>query len=312
VERRLLSDDEFFEEFELIESELIDQFVCGRLSDEERVLFEEHLAQTPQQRDKLAFATALREETADHLARTIKVVPFEPRRKVKSLSPGLLKIAATVIVAVGLSVTAWLLFGRRTSGIERGMLALNQAYKNERLVESRISEVNYSQFRPTRGTQGSQIDTRALNEAELRLSESARTSGSAASYQALGRFYLAGKDFEKAKDQFEQAIKLDSQNAELQSDYAAALFELGKTARSDDEAKAADYFNKGLEHINRALVQNDSLLEALFNRGLLLEELTRLPEAEDAWRTYLRKDSTSPWTEEARRHLSTLEERKKL
>ena len=311
VEQRLLSDDEFFEEFELIESELIDQFVYGRLSDEERVLFEEHLLQTPKQREKLAFATALREETTDHLARTIQVVPFEPRPKVRIRSPNLLKIAAAVIVAVGLPVTVWVLVGRRTSDIERGMLALNQAYKNERLVESRISEVNYSQFRPTRGGQGSQIDTHALNEAGLRLSESARTTGNAASYHALGRFYLAGKDFEKAKDQFEQAIRLDSQNAELQSDYAAALFELGKAARNDDEAKAAEYFNKSLEHINRALVLNDSLLEALFNRGLLLEELTRLPEAEDTWRTYLQKDSTSPWTKEARRHLSAIEDQRK-
>lgn len=311
VERRLLSDDEFFEEFELIENELIDQFVYGRLSDEEKVLFEEHLLQTPKQRERLAFAMALKEETTDHLARTIQVVPFEPRPTIRILSPSLLKIAAMLIVAVGLPVTAWILVGRRTSDVERGMLALNQAYKNERLVESRISEVNYSQFRPARGGQGSTVDTRALNEAELRLSESVRTRGSAASYHALGRLYLAGKDFEKAKEQFENAIRLDSQNAALQSDYAAVLFELGKAARNDDEAKAAEYFNKSLEHMNRALELNHSLLETLFNRGLLLEELTRLPEAEDAWRNYLQKDSTSPWAEEARRNVRAVEDQRK-
>jgi len=190
------------------------------------------------------------------------------------------------------------------------MLALNQAYKNERLVESRISEVNYSQFRPVRGGQDS-IDARALSEAELRLSESVRTRGSTASYQALGRFYLAGKNFEKANEQFEQAIRLDSQNAELQSDYAAALFELGKATRNDDEARATEYFNKSLEHINRALELNNSLPESLFNRGLLLEELTRWPEAEDAWQSYLQKDSTAPWAEEARRKLKAIEDQRK-
>ena len=310
VEQRLLSDNEFFEELELIESELLDQYVYGRLSEDERVLFEKQLLQTPQQREKLAFAMALKEEANDHLARTNQVVPFAPRSKTTFLSPSVLKIAAMVIVAAGLSVTAWYFLGRGNSDVSRGMVALNQAYKNERLVESRISEVNYSQFRPTRGGQGSTIDTRALSEAELRLSESARKTGSAASYHALGRFYLAGKDFEKAKEQFEQAIRLDSQNAELQSDYAAALFELGK-ATGNDDAKAAEYFNKSLEHINRALELNNSLLEALFNKGLLLKEMTRLAEAEEAWRMYQQKDSTSPWAEEARRHLRAIEDQRK-
>jgi tetratricopeptide (TPR) repeat protein len=311
VERRLLSDDEWFEEFELIESELLDQYVYGRLSDEERVLFEEHLLQTPKQREKLAFAMALKEEATDHLARTNRVVPLEPRSKLRFLSPTTLKIAAMVVVAVGLSVTAWFFLRPRTSDVERGMLALNQAYKNERLVESRISDVNYSQFRSRRGGQDSTIDTRALNEAQLRLLEAARTTGSAASYHALGRFYLAGKDFDNAKQQFERAIRLDSQNAGLQSDYAAALFELGKAARNDDKGKATEYFTKSLDHINRALELNGALLEALFNRGLVLEELMGLPEAEDAWRTYQQKDSTSPWAEEARRHLRAIQDQRK-
>lgn len=312
VERRLLSDGEFFEEFELIENELIDQYVYQRLTDEERMLFEQHLLQTAKQREKLAFAMALNEASTDHLERLIQVVPVEPRPpRVWPLSPSVLKIAAAVIVAVGLPITAWVLVGRRTSDLERGMAALNQAYKNERLVESRISEVNYSQLRPTRGGQGSNIDTRALNEAELLLSESVRTTGSAASYQALGRFYLAGKNFEKAKEQLEQAIRLDSNNAEVQSDYAATLFELGKTERNNDEARASENFNQSLEHVNRALELNNSLLEALFNRGLLLEELTRLAEAEDGWRTYLKKDSISPWAEEARRHLKGIEDQRK-
>lgn len=311
MERRLLSDDEFFEEFELLESELLDQYVYERLSDEDRVLFEKRLLQTPKQRERLAFATALKEETTDHVKGSSQVVSFEPRPKVIIPSPRLLKIAAALIVAVGLPITAWVLIGRRPSDVDRGMLALNEAYKNERLVQSRISDVNYSQFRSTRGEPGSTINTRALNEAELRLSEAARTTGTAAAYHALGRFYLAGKDFENAKRQFEQAISLDSQNAALQSDYAAALFELGKATRNDDEAKASDYFNKSLEHINRALELNNSLLEASFNRGLVLEGMMRLPDAENAWRSYQQKDSTSPWAEEARQHLQAIEDQRK-
>ena len=310
VERRLLSDGEFFEEFELTENELIDQYVYRSLSDEERVLFEEHLLQTPKQREKLAFAMALNEASTERIPRIVQVGHVAPRPpRVRLLSPTTMKIAAAVIVAAGLAIAAWVLIGRRTSDVERGMMALNKAYQNERVVESRISEVNHSQLRPTRGGQGSNVDTRALNEAELLLLESVRATESAASYHALGRLYLAGKNFEKAKEQFERAITLDSTNAALQSDCAAAFFELGKAERNHDEVKALENFNKSLQHLTRALELNISLLEALFNRGLLLEEM-RLPVAEEAWRIYLQKDSTSPWAEEARNHLKAIEDQR--
>ena len=308
----MLSDGEFFEEYELIENELIDQYVYQRLSDEERMLFEKHLLQSPQQHQKLAFAMALSETATDHVARTNEPVPLEshrPRRKI--LMPHVFKIAAGIIVAVGIALAGWILMGRRTSDVERGMLALNKAYKKQRLVESRISEINYSPLIAERGGPGANIDTLALKEAELRLSEAANTKPTAASYHALGRFYLARGNFEQAKEQFEQALRLEPQNAELESDLAAAFLELGKAERNNDEQSAAKNFESSLEHINRALQLNNSLLDALFNRGLVLQELSRLPEAEDAWRIYLQKDSTSPWAEEANRHLRAIEEQKK-
>ena len=311
VERRLLSDGEFFEEYELIEDELIDQYVQQRLSDEERVLFEKHLLQSPQQQQKLAFARALNETATDHVARTTKVVSIEPHRpQRKILSPQVFKIAAGIIVVIGIALAAWILMGRRPSDVDRGMLALNKAYKNERLVESRISEINYSPLNVKRGGQASNIDTLALKEAELRLSDAARTKPTAASYHALGRFYLAGGNFEQAKEQFEQALRLEPQNAELESDLGAAFLELGTAERNNDEQSAAKNFESSLEHINRALQLNSSLLDALFNRGLVLQQLSRLPAAEEAWRNYLQKDSTSPWSEEAKRHLRAIEEQK--
>jgi CHAT domain-containing protein/lipoprotein NlpI len=308
IEERLMADDDFFEELEVVENELIDEYVQGRLSEEESALFEERMKQTPEQQQKLAFATVLNEATAAHVEAKTKVVPIASHpRKSRLFSPAVLKIAAVVIVAAALFVALWVLLGRKND-VDRGLLALNEAYKNERLVEPRISGLNYSPLiSPTRGPESANVDSLAQRQAELLLTEAVRSRADAQSQHALGRLYLAEKKFEQAKQQFEQALKLDPDNAQLHSDLAAALLEIGKTQRSDDEGKAAESFGQSLEQINRALQLDPNALEALFNRGLVLEQLELFPRAEEAWQAYVQKDSTSKWADEARRHLDSIQ-----
>ena len=303
-----MTDDAFFEELEVVENELIDQYVQGRLTEEESTLFQERMQQTPEQRQKLAFAAVLNEATTAHHEAKSKVVPIASRpRKSTPFSPAVLKIAAVVIVAAALFVALWVLLGRKNE-VDRGLLALNEAYKNERLVEPRISGMNYSPLlSPTRGPESANIDNLAQRQAELLLTEAVRTRNDAQSQHALGRLYLAEKKFEQAKQQFEQALKLDPDNAQLHSDLAATLLEIGKTQLRDDEGKAAESFGQSLEHINRALQLDNSALEPLFNRGLVLEELKLYPRAEEAWKTYLQKDSSSKWAEEAQRHRDSIQ-----
>lgn len=303
-----MSDDAFFEELEVTENELIDQYVQGRLSEEQTTLFQERMKQTPEQRQKLAFATVLNEAIAAHLEAKTKVVPLASHpRKPSLFSPAIMKIAAVVIVAAALFIVLWVLFGGKNE-VDRGLLALNEAYKNERLVEPRISGINHSPLiAPTRGASSANIDSLAQRQAELLLTEAVRTRGDGKSQHALGRLYLAEKKFDLAKQQFEQALKLDPNNAQLHSDLAAAFLEIGKTQRSDDEGKAAESFGQSLEQINRALQLDGSALEPLFNRGLVLEQLRLFPGAEEAWKTYLQKDSSSKWAEEAQRHLESIQ-----
>ena len=311
VEQRLLTDGDFFDELELVENDLIDQYVQRRLSEEERAWLEQRLFQNPQQLKKLAFATSLNEAACERAVPKHKVVALETRtQKATTFLQRYWKIAAAVVVVGGLALAVWVLVGRGASDVDRGMLALNDAYKNERLVESRISELNYAPLRQSRGAEPPNVDTLARSHAELLLLEAVRQTGSAASHHALGRLYVSEKSFDRAIQQFHQALKLDPNNATIHSDLAAALLELGKAERRDDEGRAAQTFGTSLESINRALQLNNSSLEALFNRGLLLEQLKLLPAAEDAWRMYLQKDSSSAWAEEAHRHLKILEEQR--
>jgi tetratricopeptide (TPR) repeat protein len=297
----------------MAENELIDEYVHERLSDEERALFVKHRLQTPQQNQKLAFATALNEASRERAVSRAKVVTLAERAPTRTVfSPAFMKIAAVVIVAVGLALALWFWLGSRESDVDRGMLALNRAYKNERLVESRISGVNHSPLPNVRGASSPNIDGRARDEAEFVLRNAANSKGDAASLHALGRVYLAEKKLDLAQQQFEQALKLDPNNPQLHSDLGATYLEMGRAQRSDDEAKADESFRKSLQHLDRALQLNNSLLEALFNRALLLQQLKSLPQAEEAWQTYLQKDSTSPWADEAHRNLQKIQEDNKV
>jgi tetratricopeptide (TPR) repeat protein len=296
----------------MAENELIDEYVQQRLSNEERALFEKHRLQTPQQKQKLAFATALDDASAARAASRAKVVSIADRGPRRPLfSPAFMKIAAVVIVAVGLALALWFWLGRRESDVDRGMLALNRAYKNERLVESRISGVNHSPLPNVRGASSPTIDGRARDQAEFVLRNAANSKGDAASLHALGRVYLAEKKFDQAQELFEQALKLDPNDPQLHSDLGATYLEMGRAQRPDDEAKADETFRKSLQHLDRSLQLNSSLLEALFNRALLLQQLKSLLQAEAAWQTYLQKDSTSPWADEARGHLQSIQEENK-
>ena len=59
VEERLLIEESFFEEVLLGEDELVDQYIDGALSDENRDEFEQHFLSTPERQRKLRFGRAL-------------------------------------------------------------------------------------------------------------------------------------------------------------------------------------------------------------------------------------------------------------
>jgi hypothetical protein len=66
AEARLLGDEEFARDLELAETDLVDDYVAGRLSDDDRVRVEELLAERPRLRERVTFARALAERAAGH------------------------------------------------------------------------------------------------------------------------------------------------------------------------------------------------------------------------------------------------------
>lgn len=64
VEGRLLTDRDFYDELSIVEDELIDQYLGGALSDSDRRSFETHFVSSPERRQKVRFARALRKYVA--------------------------------------------------------------------------------------------------------------------------------------------------------------------------------------------------------------------------------------------------------
>jgi CHAT domain-containing protein/cytochrome c-type biogenesis protein CcmH/NrfG len=302
VEVRLLADESYFEELELVENQLMDQYVHNSISAADREKLEVRLLRGKHQQQKLAFAKVLDIESAARAATKQKTV-----RWWITPSTSYFKIAAALVIAAGLGLILWVVLGRK-SDVDRGMIALNQAHSKERLIQSRISDVIYAPMRTLRSNEQGLMDRSARDYSERLLLDAVNQKGDAASYHALGRLYLAQRDFVKAQEKFEKALESDPNDPQLQSDIGATLLELGQ---SPEEGHRLRYYAEALQHLNRALELNSSLPEALFNRALVFQKMKLLPQAKEGWRKYLEIDATSPWANEANQNLKQLEEQEK-
>ncbi len=217
--------------------------------------------------------------------------------------------AASALLTLGLGLGLWWVFFYQ-SLIDKGTVALHEAYRERRPYETRISGFDYAPFPQMRGAAAEKIDYIALDRAERLLLDAVAENSGPTAYHALGRFYLARKEIDKAIDQFETALQTDPANAQLHSDLGVALLEKGKEDRlSKEHGKSLGEFAKSLECFNQALKLDDSLLEALFNRALCHQYMLLQQQASGDWQKYLEKDPYSRWAEEARQNLKSLGER---
>jgi CHAT domain-containing protein len=316
VELRLLGDEAFSQELEIVEDELIDEYLAGELERDERVSFKETFLTNPKRQRKLEAAQAFRRyfktlpAPAGRLARLWKSInqPFFS-------SPIGIAFAALALVVVGLAI--WRAGFFRSSDVDQGLVALKEAYRQERPVEARISNFDYAPFIATRGNEPERVNALERSRAERLLLDAVKDHPGADSYHALGKFYLLQKDADKAIEYFEQARKADPNDAQIYADLGAAYLEKGKreldTARDGAGAsggKGLEYLGRSLEYLRQALEHNPNLLEALFNLALVHQYQGLDRQAETDWRAYLEKDPSSQWAVDAQQRLKLLQEKK--
>ena len=309
-ERRLFTEkDDLFEELLAAEDELVDDFLTGALTADEAAMFEKHFLVTDERRQKLRLGKAFRKYAETASAPLPKPIS-SPRtwNWQQFFTSSLVRAVALSVVILIAPVATWRIFFYQ-SDVDKGLVALNEAYRAHRPFEARISKFIYAPYSSTRGGVN-RVNTLELDHAERYLRDAARDDPGATSSYALGKFYLATKDFDQAIQQFEQALKDDPNNAQIHADLGVALLEKGRAELASNSDKGREYFARSLAELNRSLELDESMLEALFNRALLHREMLLPRQATEDWKKYLEKDLNSPWADEARRNLQLLDEGK--
>ena len=277
MEIRLLSDPVYTEEFDVVVEELTDEYVTGNVQGPERAQMERYFFAAPARREKLRVAAALKERQ-------------HARGSKRWLASPELRIAASILILVGLTFGLWWAL-KGDSEFDKGLAALQTAYAGQRPIEPRVSTLPYSRFEQTRGSDDDPTNDQ-LRRAQLHLEQAVKDEPTPAAHHALGKAYLAQRKIDEAIREFEQSLNGNQNQAQVYNDLGVAWLEKGD-------------FKRSLDSFNKALQIDGNSLEALFNRALCYEKQSRFDEAKADWNEYLKRDSSSPWADEARRHLTS-------
>lgn len=268
IEERLLLDGDYVELLLITEEELIDSYVRDTLSERERQQFQKHVLTTPERWRKLRKAKALRRYINNAQTIPAPASVRELRSKVfwkPSLLTPAWRSAIAAMLILGLAIGVWRVFIHQ-SLTDKGRHAL-QAALRESPTEARIAGFKWAPQSNTLGSQPNEIaDKTSLDRAFSYFRDALDEQPGPDSQYALGQFYLAKGELDSAIKYFEQALESMPKNAKLHSDLGAALLEMARreTAKGDqksDLGNRSDYLPQSLDHLNRALELDDSLLK---------------------------------------------------
>ncbi len=299
IEKRLLTDREFFCELETVEDRLIEDYAGNLLVGKELESFNRLFLNVPERREKIRLTRALCE-----LAREEKL-----EKKKNGLFYGWIfspqaAFGMLILCAVAIGLLIWQ-FGNKQNETDKLLADLRSIQKKQRPVQARVAGFEYAPFVVLRGTSREDKNQIQKRKIELGLTEAVEKNPNAENLNALGSFYLIEKRFDEAAAQFEKALESSPQNVEIRSNLGASFYEKAKTENSDERL---NYLDKSLEQLNKAIELNPNLPDAVFNKALVLQELNRREEAASVWKQYLKKDANSKWADEARANLRFLEE----
>lgn len=116
---------------------------------------------------------------------------------------------------------------------------------------------------------------------------------------AAGVAYLVAGDARAAASLLEDAARGAEGNARVWNDLSAALY---ASARPEDREE----LTRALEASGRAIRLNPDLVEAYFNRALILERVGTREQVSAAWKQYLQRDPAGGWSAEARMRLANV------
>lgn len=212
-----------------------------------------------------------------------------------------------ILVPIALLVAGWSFrsFYARKSAVTTGLAAMVAAYEGHRPLQARISGLAYAPFISRRG-ESDGVDPVNRDLAERLLLAAVAENPTSSARQALGQFYLMSGSPTKALVQFEEALKEDTNNTSLRNDFGVALMEMSHRPEVIESDNTLLYAAKALEEFEAAVKMDPANVEALHNRALVLDQM-KLPQQRDqAWQSYLARETNRNWTTEAKGTIQNL------
>ncbi len=219
----------------------------------------------------------------------------------KQISWPLFAVAAVAILA---TVGIWV--QRTYFALPATNRMLARAYTEQRSILLRFPGAEYGPIRQSRGSQSSRYDQPLdLLDARVQIARNlARNPSNPGWLQAKARADILEGNYQSAIDALQQAVLARPTDTSLESDLATAHFQRAEANRpgSLDYERAADLLAICLRGNPRNSV-------ALFNRAVVLEHLGDYRQAMSTWDEYLKVDTTSAWSNEARQHRGDLRQK---
>jgi tetratricopeptide (TPR) repeat protein len=282
-----------------IEPEMLAAYIEKRLSPEQRAAVEAQLAADP---DSYAVLVESMKALDALEASGTKAAVVPMTLKVSSsrrwvITGGLLAAAAAALLIVRIDPD-WLRRITGASSSEMTMAMLVEAAGQERHVEGRLSGgFQYHPNVPRRRASRSGVPAEDWAVLSIVQRLEAEQASAAAQRHVLGTAYLLAGRVDEAITVLGAVAAERPTDAAALSDFAAALLERGLAANAPDDLRRA------LDAVDASLRLEPQRLEALFNRGLILEA-SRDTRAREAWQQYLALDGASEWAADARRRMS--------
>lgn len=213
-------------------------------------------------------------------------------------------IAGVSLLAV-VGVGSWVIIQRRSQPAAADLLA--RAYSQKRTMELRIGGAGYAPLRISRGPAASFTSrSAALLKAEALIASQLESHPPDPAWlQSQAQADLLEGRYDAAVEALRHALELEPHSPAILTDLATAYFQ-----RAQQEDRKED-FGAAYEYLSQALrLRPDDPVE-LFNRAIVAERQFLYQQALEDWEHYLRVDSGSAWTEEARNRADAVREKLK-
>jgi tetratricopeptide (TPR) repeat protein len=259
------------------EAEDLGRFVEGTLSDPERAVVVDHIA-----------------DCDDCRMLVVDAAEFTEPAKVERHSTRWMGVAASLMLVAMIGTLTYRQYRDPLAAVKKTYVKVEN-----RPLEGRLSGFGYV---PRHNNRGAKAEVSDLNVYAMKADagDAAELKGDSAKIlhaRGIG-LLLKGEDPKASIAPLRAAAERDPNNATYQSDLAASLIAAGP----DDKPM----LEQAVAACDRALRIDPRSPDALFNRAKALEALERPDEAVAAYDHYLEVDSSSRWADEARRNADLL------